>query len=136
MTRAGRLVGGLGAALVVALVGACGGGGSSSSSSSGGAQAQTQADSVVVGFDHNGDGALDLLTLDLGTEPLTIVEGLEGDGQGAYTDQTSRLKGDRIDATLSTALKSYLAGSLKAGEETQLELVDSSGSNVTVIVYQ
>ncbi len=126
----------LGAFWALGLATGCGGGGSSSSASTEDIAAQSQENSVVVGYDHNGDGYLDMLTLDLGAEPLTILEALEGDGQGGYVDRTDALAGQAIDTALSASIKDYVASTIELGGQTELELTDTSGNSVLVVIYQ
>ncbi len=94
-----------------------------------------QAQEVVVRFDRNGDGQLDLLTLDV-TDDLKIVSALDGSAVGDPIDVTPVLKGTELDPEIVRALKTYLANSLEIASETQLDVVDQNGATVTITIFE
>jgi hypothetical protein len=91
---------------------------------------------VVVRYDQDADGNPDLLTLDKTETPFTVVEALAGTDDGGSVVVTEKLGGRPIDPAISDALASYLAESLEVASETDLEVVDSSGSEISITVFE
>jgi hypothetical protein len=131
---AGALVGAL--ALASAGCGGGGGGTSGTQSTTTPPAAQQQADQVVVAYDFNNDSALDVLTLDPTTTPMRIVSVLEGTAAGGFTDQSAARSGQPIDAKVSDAVAGYLVDADSVGSGTEIDVVDASGRDVTVTVYE
>lgn len=115
---------------------ACGGSGSPGASRIAQPSDLPEEAHIVVEYDHDKNDTLDVLTLDPSTEPMTIVEALEGDGEGDLLDRTAERAGQAIDASLSEALASYLAGTLNMGGEATIEATDVHGDTVTIKVYE
>lgn len=126
---------GTGALLALALLAAgCGGGGGSS-----GGQPPLDAleqQSLVVQMDLNGDSELDLLTLDISENPFVILEALYGMPGGDFEDVTDVLRGQPMDPSVCGALATYVGGSYAVGERTELDVTNSSGDPVKVVVFQ
>jgi hypothetical protein len=138
MARKHAVTGVIGAALLVYLTGGCsgGGGGGGSSGGTGSMAGAAEDDQVVVGYDHNNDQQLDVLTLDSTTSPFRIVTALEGTPAGGFVDRTAQRAGQAIDTSISDALAAYLASSIALVEDTEVDVVDSVGRDVTVTVYE
>jgi len=141
MVRKHSLAGIIGTALLLAAVGCGGGGGGGGgaagpSGSTGAPQSASEDDQIVVGYDFNQDQQLDVLTLDSTTSPFRIVSAFEGTSGGGFVDATAQRAGQAIDASISDALATYLAGSIALGEDTEIDVVDSAGRDVTVTVYE
>jgi hypothetical protein len=91
---------------------------------------------VVVQFDRNRDGFLDLLTLNADDAELRIVAALDGLPDGEMVDMTSVLEGDRLDPEIADAILLYLADALDVASGTRLELVDRFGEPFTVTIFE
>ena len=91
---------------------------------------------VVVQFDRNGDGYLDLLTLDAYDAELRIVAALDGLPDGEMIDMTAVLEGDRIDPQVADALLLYLADALEVASGTRLDLTDRFGERFTLTIFE
>ena len=98
----------------------CGSGGGSSSDGSPTLSAAPQT--MVVQYDHNGDGELDFLTLDVSEAPFRILELLEGVSDGAPVDKSALFQGQAIDPAISQALADHLASSFNLGERVELNV--------------
>ena len=101
-----------------------------------GVEAVAQENQVVVRYDHDGDGNPDHLTLDTTTTPYRIVEALGGTGAGVPVDLTAVLKDQPIDPAVSDAVEAHRASSLGVASETTLDVVNQSGEQVTVTIYE
>ncbi len=95
-----------------------------------------QESQVVVRYDLNGDSLPDMLTLDTTQEPFRIIEALEGTADGGARDLTNIMRDHAIDASVSQALANYLAQSLEAGRETELDVADVAGREFTVTIFE
>ncbi len=123
--------GALGALLLAA---ACGGSGGT-----GGGQPPLQAldqQTLVVQMDQNGDDELDLITLDISESPFVILECLYGMPGGDFEDVTASLKGLAIDPAVSGALATYVGGSYGVGDRTELDVTDTNGDPMKVVVFE
>lgn len=125
--------------LLAALLAAAGcGGGGLETPPGGGAPPQTvPQQSTVVQLDHDGDGELDLLTLDTSRTPYVIYEAIYGGSAGGDpVEMTDVLRGTELDIDVSNALASYQAGSFNVGARTELDVADSAGHPVRVVVFE
>ena len=124
-----------GALVALALFAACGGGGGGS----GGSQAPIQAldqQTLVVQMDQNGDNELDLVTLDLSESPFVILECLYGQPGGGFDDVTPYVKGLAIDPAVSGALATYVGDSMGVAERTELDVTNTHGDPMKVVVFE
>jgi len=122
-------------AALTLFVAGCGGGGGSS----GGAQPPLQAldqQSIVVQMDQNGDNQLDLITLDISESPFVILECLYGMPGGDFNDVTDSVKGVSIDPAVSGALATYVGGSFGVADRTELDVTNSNGDPMRVVVFE
>lgn len=87
---------------------------------------------VVVRLDINGDDDPDLLTVETDG---TIVAALESTG-GDPIDTTDLRKGQRIDAKVAEAIAAYVSQSIELASETDLDVVDSTGTTITVTIFE
>jgi len=92
--------------------------------------------SLVVQYDHNGDGEPDWLTVDTSESPFTIVEVLEGVPNAQPFDATAVAAGTPIDPEISQALADHIANSLNVVERTELDVRDAAGEPVRVVVFE
>jgi hypothetical protein len=91
---------------------------------------------VVVQYDHNRDGYLDLLTLDAYDAELRIVAALDGLPDGEMIDMTAVLEGDRLDPEVADAILLYLADALEVASGTRLDLTDRFGERFTLTIFE
>ncbi len=125
----------IGAASALALLAGCGGGGGSG----GGGEPPLQAldqQSLVVQMDQNGDNELDLVTLDISESPFVILECLYGLPGGDFDDVTDAVKGRAIDPAVSGALATYVGGSMGVADRTELDVTNSNGDPMRVVVFE
>jgi len=125
----------LGASVALALVAGCGGGGGSSGGGGPPLQALDQQ-TLVVQMDQNGDNELDLVTLDLSESPFVILECLYGMPGGDFDDVTDVVKGRPIDPAVSGALATFMGGSFGVADRTELDVTNSNGDPVRVVVFE
>jgi hypothetical protein len=112
----------------------CGGGGGSS-----GGQPPLQAldqQTLVVQMDQNGDSELDLITLDISESPFVILECLYGMPGGDFDDVTDAVRGVAIDPAVSGALATYVGGSMGVADRTELDVTNSNGDPMRVVVFE
>ena len=125
---------GTGALVALALlVAGCGGGGS------GGGAPPLQAldqQTLVVQMDQNGDSELDLITLDISESPFVILECLHGMPGGDFEDVSASLKGLAIDPAVSGALATYVGSSFGVADRTELDVTDTNGDPMKVVVFE
>jgi len=126
----------LGVVVALALLGAgCGGSGGTP----GGGQPPLQAldqQTLVVQMDQNGDSELDLITLDISESPFVILECLYGMAGGDFQDVTASVKGTPIDPAVSGALATYVGGSFGVAARTELDVTNTNGDPVRVVVFE
>lgn len=92
---------------------------------------------TVVQMDHDGDGELDLLTLDTSRTPYRILEAIYGGTAGADpVDVTDSLRGMELDIDLSNALADYFTSSFAVDGRTELDVAGSGGAPVKVVVFE
>lgn len=118
------------------LVAGCGGGGGGSS---GGGAAPLQAldqQTLVVQMDQNGDNELDLITLDISESPFVILECLYGMPGGDFDDVTPLMRGTAIDPAVSGALATYVGGSFGVADRTELDITNTNGDPMKVVVFE
>jgi len=126
----------LGAIVALALAAAgCGGSGSSAGGNPPPLQALDQQ-TLVVQMDQNGDNELDLVTLDMSESPFVILECLYGMPGGDFKDVTATVRGRAIDPAVSGALADYVGGSFGVGDRTELDVTDSKGDPMRVVVFE
>lgn len=125
----------LGLAAAAMVLVACSGGGSSSSRTAGVTSDIAEEEHVVVQYDEDQDGNLDVLTLDPAAEPLAIVAGLRGTDLGDLVE-APELEGKAVDGAIADALRDYLASSLELDAQTELEVTDSLGRQLTIVVFE
>jgi hypothetical protein len=121
------------AALLLVFAG-CGGGGGS-----GGSQPTPQAldqQTMVVQMDQNGDNELDLITLDISESPFVILECLYGMPGGDFDDVTNSVRGLAIDPAVSGALATYVGSSMGVAERTELDVTDTNGDPMKVVIFE
>jgi len=125
----------IGATVALALLTTgCGGSGGSS-----GGQPPLQAldqQTLVVQMDQNGDSELDLITLDISESPFVILECLYGMPGGDFNDVTDSVKGVSIDPAVSGALATYVGGSFGVADRTELDVTNSNGDPMRVVVFE
>lgn len=95
-----------------------------------------QDDEVIVGFDENGDGYTDIVTLDPTQSPMTITSVLHGTSNGGTVDHTTQRGGQPINTDVSNALADYLSTSIDLATRTDLDVVTNSGQTIPVTVYE
>lgn len=117
------------------LISGCGGGGGSSSSGQPPIQSLDQQ-TLVVQMDQNGDSELDLITLDISESPFVILECLYGMPGGDFDDVSDNVKGRPIDPAVSGALATYVGGSFGVADRTELDVTNSNGDPVKVVVFE
>ncbi len=127
-----RLTGGAVAALLLLAAGCGGGGGSGVSQSPQALDQQT----LVVQMDQNGDNELDLITLDISESPFVILECLYGMPGGDFDDVTNIVRGLAIDPSVSGALATYVGGSMGVAERTELDVTDTNGDPMKVVIFE
>lgn len=125
----------IGAASALALLAGCGGGGGSGGGGDPPLQALDQQ-SLVVQMDQNGDNELDLVTLDISESPFVILECLYGLPGGDFDDVTDAVKGRAIDPAVSGALATYVGGSMGVADRTELDVTNSNGDPMRVVVFE
>ena len=125
----------IGAATALTLLAACGGGGGSSTGGDPPIQSLDQQ-SLVVQMDQNGDNELDLVTLDISESPFVILECLYGLPGGDFDDVTDAVKGRSIDPAVSGALATYVGGSMGVADRTELDVTNSNGDPMRVVVFE
>jgi hypothetical protein len=135
------------ALLLAASIAACGGGGSGGTVPAGsddgaddGTPVTTQeageADLVVLRYDLDGDGVEDLVTVDTGESPYTVVEALLGTETGGTVDATVAESGRAVDGAIAAALSEHLADAAAVGDGTELLVESDEGETVTVTVFE
>jgi hypothetical protein len=125
----------IGAAAALAFLAGCGSGGGSPA----GGQPQPQAldqQTLVVQMDQNGDNELDLVTLDVSESPFVILECLYGMAGGDFDDVTDSVRGRPIDPAVSGALATYVGGSFGVADRTELDITNSNGDPMRVVVFE
>jgi hypothetical protein len=126
-----------GATVALALLATgCGGGGGSPG---GGGPPPIQSlsqETLVVQMDQNGDNELDLITLDISESPFVILECLYGMPGGDFDDVTDAIKGRSIDPAVSGALATYVGGSFGVTDRTELDVTNSNGDPMRVVVFE
>ncbi|MCK6461141.1 MAG: hypothetical protein L6Q95_14765 [Planctomycetes bacterium] len=125
----------IGATAALALLAGCGGGGGSSGGGDPPLQALDQQ-SLVVQMDQNGDSELDLVTLDISESPFVILECLYGLPGGDFDDVTDAVKGRAIDPAVSGALATYVGGSMGVADRTELDVTNSNGDPMRVVIFE
>lgn len=91
----------------------------------------------VVQMDHDGDGELDLLTLDTSRTPYRILEAIYAGAGGADpVDVTDSLRGVELDIDVSNALADYFASSFAVDARTELDVAGAGGNPVKVVVFE
>jgi hypothetical protein len=131
------------AALALALfIGACGGGGGGGGGSDGvvigetvESEGDTELETVVVLYDVTGDDDPDLVTLNLTSDPYTIVDAVVA-ADGEAVDSPEALNGQPIDPNVSTALDAFLADSVEVASGESLVVTETTGREVTVVIYE
>ena len=115
-----------GLACLAFLFGACGGGdggiGASSTVATHALGASEDA-LLVVRYDLDRDGHLDVLTLDVTASTMQVVEALQGRGDGRLVDATTSWAGRRVPAELARVLRTYRSRSYAVASETELDLL-------------
>ena len=95
-----------------------------------------QDDEVIVGFDENGDGYTDIVTLDPTQNPMTITSVLHGTSNGQTVDRTQQRGGQPINPDVSNALADYLSASIDLATRTDLDVMTQGGQTIPVTVYE
>jgi hypothetical protein len=122
-------------AALALLLPACGGGGGPSSGGQPPIQSLDQQ-TLVVQMDQNGDSELDLITLDISESPFVILECLYGMAGGDFDDVTDSVRGLPIDPAVSGALATYVGGSFGVADRTELDVTNSNGDPMRVVVFE
>jgi len=125
---------GVAVAALLLLFAGCGGGGGS-----GGSQPALEAldqQTLVVQMDQNGDSELDLITLDISESPFVILECLYGMPGGDFNDVTNNVRGLAIDPAVSGALATYVGNSMGVAERTELDVTDTNGDPMKVVIFE
>jgi hypothetical protein len=91
---------------------------------------------LVVQMDQNGDDELDLITLDISESPFVILECLYGMPGGDFRDVTPQLRGLAIDPAVSGALATYVGNSFGVADRTELDVTNTNGDPMKVVVYE
>ena len=91
---------------------------------------------VVAQYDADGDDSPDMVTFNASRTPYRIVEMLGSRPGGGAIDKTDLYAGREIDPLIADAIAAHIAADLASDGDTELEVVDSSGRQQTVRIYE
>jgi hypothetical protein len=131
-----RVTSGCAALVALALLAAGCGGSGGSAPGGGGPQTQALGQTLVVQLDQNGDSELDLVTLDISESPFVILECLYGMPGGDFNDVTPAVRGLPIDPAVSGALATYVGGSFGVADRVELDVTNTNGDPMKVVVFE